>query len=223
MFKRLLLVSALTATAMTAAGCHKTGSNASQDAAKPSDSAPVNAVQDVAATGVGAVSAPVAAMTTDAYVTAAAIADMYEIQAAKIASERTKRADIKAFAKAMIKDHTATSDALKKALKDGSITAALPTALDDRRQGMINNLKAAGDADFDGAYLHQQLAAHIEALELQRTFAAKTDVAPLKTAAQGAIPKIEMHLGMIRKDGGDLLKDAMPAGNDTTPASGATH
>jgi putative membrane protein len=223
MLKRLLLVSALTATAMTAAGCHKTGSNASQDAAKPSDSAPVNAVQDVAATGVGAVAAPVAAMSTQDYVAAAATADMYEIQAAKIAAARSKRADIKAFAKTMIKDHTATSDALKKAVKEGGVTAPLPTALDDRRQGMINNLKAAGDADFDGASLHQKLAAHVEALELQRTFAAKTDVAALKTAAQGAIPKIEMHLGMIRKDGGDLLKDAMPGGGDTAPASGATH
>jgi hypothetical protein len=37
------------------------------------------------------------------------------------------------------------------------------------------------------------------------------------------VPKVEMHLDMVRKIGGDLLKDAAPggqtvAGGSTTPA-----
>ncbi len=221
--KRLLLVSALTACAALTAACHKTGDNAGKDIAQPSDSAPVNAVQDVAATGVGMVAAPTAAMTTEGYVANAAIADMYEVEAGKIAEQRAKRANVKAFGAMMAKDHTATTAGLKAALKEANLSIAPPAALDDRRQGMINNLKAAGDSDFDGAYLHQQLAAHIEALALHKTFAARTDVAPLKAAAEATAPKVQMHLDMVRKIGGDLLKDAAPggetvAGGSTTPA-----
>jgi putative membrane protein len=109
MFKRILLVTAIGACTALSAGCHKTGDNAGKDLSHPSDSAPVNAAQDVAATAVGAVAAPVAAMTTESYVANAAIADMYEVEAGKIAQQRAKRADVKAFAAMMVKDHTATT------------------------------------------------------------------------------------------------------------------
>lgn len=220
MINRFAMATALASCALMTAACHKTGENAGKDVAQPSDSAPVNAVQDVAATAVGAVAAPSAAMTTEGYVTNAAIADMYEVEAGKIAQQRAKRADVKAFGAMMAKDHTATTAGLKDALKKANLAITPPAALDDRRQGMINNLKAAGDADFDGAYLHQQLSAHLEALALHKTFAARTDVAPLKAAADATAPKVQAHLDMVRKIGGDLLKDAAPGGE--TPAGGST-
>ena len=223
MINRLALATALASCAILTSACHKTGENAGKDVAQPSDSAPVNAVQDVAATAVGAVAAPTAAMTTDGYVTNAAISDMYEVEAGKIAQQRAKRADVKAFGAMMVKDHTATTAGLKDALKAANLTIAPPTAMDDRRQGMINNLKAAGDADFDGAYLHQQLAAHLEALALHKAFSAKTDVAPLKAAADATAPKVQAHLDMVRKIGGDLLKDAGPGTETPAGGSNATH
>lgn len=212
-----ILLAGLAVSALALAACHDTGSNAGKDVTNPGDSAPVNAVQDVAATGVGAVAAPAASLTTDGYIAAAAIADMYEIEAGKIAVARSKRADVKMMGDMLVKDHTATTEALKAAIKTAGLATVPPAEMDERRKGMIDNLKAAGDADFDGAFLHQQLAAHIEALELHQAFASRTDNAPLKAAANGAIPKIQMHLDMVRKSGGDLLKDLAPGGADANP------
>ena len=114
---------ALAALALTA--CHKTGSNANQDVTHPGDSAPVNTAQDVAAGPVGLASAATATTAPD-FVKAAAMGDMYEIEAGKIAVARAKRADVKAFGQMMIDMHTKTSDDLKAVLKDNNIAITPP-------------------------------------------------------------------------------------------------
>jgi putative membrane protein len=216
--KTNLLASAALIAALLTAACHDTGSNAGKDVSNPGQSAPVNAVQDVAATGVGMVAAPTAATTVGTYVPNAAIADMYEIQAAEIAQRRAKRAEVKTLAAMIIKDHTAMSNQMKQTVKTAAPEVTLPTELDQRRKGMIDNLNAADDDSFDAAYLHQQLAAHIEALALHKTFAAATANQPLKTLANAAAPKIQHHLDEVRKIGGEALKDAAPGGDSPSGA-----
>jgi len=209
--KHLIISAGLVAAALSTAGCHKTGSNAGRDAAHPSDSAPVNAAQDVAATGVGMASAATHGLTAAAYVPAAAMADMYEIEAAKIALQRSKTPAIKHLAQMIIDDHTASSAKLKAALPQAAPNLTLPTALDDRRTGMLQNLRAAGDSDFDLAYLHQQLGAHTEALTLHQEYAKGGDNAALKALASDAVPMIQKHLSEIKNAGGDKLKAMGPA------------
>jgi putative membrane protein len=195
--------------ALAVAGCHKTGTNAHQDVTHPSDSAAVNTVQDVTAGPVGLASAAtVGANTTSGYVTGAAMGDMYEIEAGKIAAQRAKSPELKAFAQMMIKDHTQSSAELKAALADGSAGVTPPADLDARRKGMLQNLRAAGDTDFDLAYLHQQLAAHLEALTLHSGYADQGDNAALKAVAAKVKPVVEHHIAEIRRIGGDKLKDA---------------
>jgi putative membrane protein len=191
------------------AACHKTGSNAGQDVAKPGDSAPVNTAQDVAAGPVGLASAATA-NTPEEFVKAAAMADMYEIEAGKIAVARAKRPDVKAFGQMMIDMHTKTSNDLKAALKDNNIAITPPAALDDRRMGMLQNLRAAGDSDFDLAYLHQQLAAHLEALTLHGHYADHGDNPVLKAAAAKTKLIVQSHIDELKKIGGSALKDAVP-------------
>lgn len=176
-----LKIGAAALAVLALAACHKTGSNAGQDVTKPGDSAPVNAAQDVAAGLVGLASAATA-NTPEEFVKAAAMADMYEIEAGKIAVARAKRADVKMFGQ-MIDMHTKTSNDLKAALKDNNIAITPPAALDDRRMGMLQNRRAAGDSDFDLAYLHQQLAAHLEALTFHGHYADHGDNPVLKAAA----------------------------------------
>jgi putative membrane protein len=194
---------------LAVAACHKTGSNAGGDTAKPSDSAAVNTVQDVAAGPVGLASAATANSAPE-FVKAAAMADMYEIEAGKIAVARAKRSDVKAFGQMMIDMHTKTSDDLKAALKDNNIDIAPPTTLDDRRMGMLQNLRAAGDSDFDLAYLHQQLAAHLEALTLHSGYADHGDNPVLKAAAAKTKPVVQAHIDQVKKIGGSALEDAAP-------------
>jgi putative membrane protein len=204
-----LLIGAAALAAFSLAACHKTGSNAGADVAKPGDSAAANTVQDVAAGPVGLASAATA-NTAEEFVKAAAMADMYEIEAGKIAVARAKRSDVKMFGQMMIDMHTKTSDDLKAALKDNNIAITPPTTLDERRMGMLQNLRAAGDSDFDAAYLHQQLAAHLEALTLHGGYADHGDNPVLKAAAAKTKLVVQAHIDQVKKIGGSALKDVAP-------------
>jgi putative membrane protein len=160
-------------------------------------------VEDTAAQAVGATTAPLA-NSVDAFVTGAAISDMFEIEAGKIAAEKAKAPAVKAFAAMMVKDHTATSAKLKATLATERLAVTPPADLDDRRRGMIENLRAAASADFDKVYLDQQTAAHQEALSLMKSYADDGENAPLKKLATDTIPKIQEHYDQVRKldDGG---------------------
>jgi putative membrane protein len=142
-------------------------------------------------------------MTTQGFVTAAATSDMYEIAAAKIALDRSSDPAVKKFAKRMIHDHSATTAAVKKILA-GGVAATPPADLDERRKGLINDLKAARPADFDKTYIDQQVAAHAEALTLFKGFADHGDNAALKTFASDTAPKIQEHDDMAKAIQGGL-------------------
>ena len=190
------MLTAALAAGLSLAACQKKADQAT-DAVATSE--PVNAAQDATAAGVGAVSASTVAATnsTEGFVTGLVTGGMYEIQAGNIAQTKGQSAAVKAFGKMMVTDHTALSNTAKPA-----ITASgkpVPTELDERRKGMIDNLNAAPAADFDQAYLSQQEAAHQETLTLLKGYADGGDDAGLKTVAMGAIPKVQGHLDKIRE------------------------
>ena len=158
-----------------------------------------NAVQDATSTAVGAAAAATAGRTTGGFVTNAAISDMYEIEAGKIAQEKGQSADVKAFGKMMVAEHTKMSADMKTAAASAGADATVPTALDERRQGMIDNLKQAPADGFDKIYLAQQTAAHDEALTLAKTYADNGDNAALKAFAVKGQPMIQKHLDRARQ------------------------
>jgi putative membrane protein len=87
---------------------------------------------------------------TEDFVKEAAMSDMLEIEAAKVAQQKGN-ADEKKFAEHMITDHTKTSSELKS-MVGGELTAAIPTALDDSSQKKLGKLKDAKPEDFAGEY-----------------------------------------------------------------------
>ncbi|MBX3483968.1 MAG: DUF4142 domain-containing protein [Phenylobacterium sp.] len=194
--KTFALFAAAAATALTLAACQK--KDAQPDPADPGTSnEAVNAVQDATAAAVGAVAAnTIGQVSTDDFVTNAAISDMYEIEAGKIASTKGRSADVKAFGKMMVADHTRMANDMKPLVSAAGKTP--PTGLDERRKGMIDNLNAAKPEDFDNAYLSQQEAAHSEALDLMKGYADKGDDIGLKGAAAKAVPTIQAHLDKVR-------------------------
>jgi len=193
--KRAMLLAAAAATAMSLAACQK-----KDEVANPADpgttNEAVNSAQDATAAAVGA-AASVAPVTTDGFVTNAAISDMYEIQAGQIAQKKGQSQGVKDFGKMMVTDHTALTNEMKPLITAAGKTA--PTGLDDRRKGLIDNLNAASPADFDKTYLSQQEAAHNEALSLMKDYADKGDDAGLKAAAGKAVPKVQAHLDHVKQ------------------------
>ena len=155
-----------------------------------------NTVQDAASAVVGPTSAVTLGRTTGGFVTNAAIGDMYEIEAGRLAATKAKNAGVKSFAAMLVKDHTAMSNELKSTLGTANAGAdiTIPTAMDERRTGMIDNLKQAPADQFDKVFIAQQVAAHREAKELLQTYVDAGDNAPLKAHASKGLPKIQAHL-----------------------------
>jgi len=195
--KHALTLAAAAAAVLSMAACQKTDSQPS--AADPgTGNDAVNAAQDAASAAVGATSAAtIGQVSTDAFVTNAAISDMYEIQAGEIAQKKGQSADVKAFGKMMVTDHKALSNEMKPLVTAAGKT--LPTGLDERRKGLIDNLNAASAGEFDKVYLDQQEAAHSEALTLMQGYADNGDDAGLKAAAAKAVPKVQAHLDHVKR------------------------
>jgi len=194
------LVLAGVASVALLGACNQGGDTAAQNA----DEA-VNATQDAASGVVGQTSAAtMGANTVEGFVTSLAVGNMYEVEAAKVAAAKSTNADVKALAAMIDKDHTAAGEKMTSVVATAAPNVTVPTTLDERRQGLIDNLKAATPADFDKVYLEQQVAAHNETLTLLNGFDDNTDAPALAGLARELIPTITAH-----RDRAQALMDAM--------------
>jgi putative membrane protein len=205
--KHAIFLTAASVAVLSLAACNKPASTTASDTANSAGNAASNTAsntadaagtavdkaQDATGAAVGATSAAtLGSRDTGAFVSNASQTDMYEIEAGKMAQQRSKNADVKAFGKKMVTDHTAMSNSMKPLIAAAGQTPA--TSLDQRRQGFIDNLKSASDADFDKTYVDQQVAGHEEALTLFQGYAKDGPDAGLKGGAAKAIPMVQMHL-----------------------------
>jgi predicted outer membrane protein len=62
-----------------------------------------------------------ASKATQEYVQKAAVGDMFEVQSSNLAAKQAESSDVKAFAQRMIKDHTASTAALKSGIKSANL------------------------------------------------------------------------------------------------------
>ncbi|AEG51026.1 putative outer membrane protein [Sphingobium chlorophenolicum L-1] len=163
----------------------------------PNDAGPANGSATVAKHYEGpkpeGVSSPDDAVTTTFYIPQAAISDMYEMEAGKIAMVRARAPEVKAFARMMVEDHRKSSERLKQFVADNPVNIAIPQNIDPRRQAMLGDLNGAGDQEFDSVYVGQQAAAHQEAFNLQSSYAKGGDYPALRKVAAAAVPIIAAH------------------------------
>jgi putative membrane protein len=99
------------------------------------------------------VSSPNDAVATTFYIPQAAISDMYEIKAAKIALVRGRAREVKAFAQMMLTDHQKSSARLRAFVADNPVNIAIPHNIDPRRSAMLANLQNATAQEFDTVYV----------------------------------------------------------------------
>jgi putative membrane protein len=174
-----------------------------QSPAPGTSSESMSAVKDGTAGAVGTISAEMTT-TTKGFVTAAATSDMYEVEAGKIAATRGQTAGVRDFGKQMVAAHTETTGQLKSILANNNINVAPPAHLDNRRQGMIDDLRGAKAADFDHRYLAQQEAAHKEAQILMRGYAKSGDNNAVQKFASVTLAKVNDLLVMVQKMEADM-------------------
>lgn len=140
--------------------------------------------------------APLTGVSATDYVKMAADSDMYEIKSSKLALSRSKRDDVKGFARDMIADHMQTTKALMAALKNPDRNIAKPgMKMSAENESNIALLKKAPKDQFDTLYLQQQTQAHQKAWALHKGYATDGTDAALKQVAASAVPVVERHIG----------------------------
>ncbi|MGY3608992.1 MULTISPECIES: DUF4142 domain-containing protein [unclassified Bradyrhizobium] len=136
----------------------------------------------------------VAPSTAD-FVKEAAISDMLEIEAGKVA-EQKGNAEEKKFASQMIADHTKTSSELK-GLVTSSEGVQIPSGLDSSSQSKLDKLRDT-KPNFASQYNPMQVSAHKDAVSLFERYAKSGDNPKLKDWAGKTLPTLRHHLEMAQ-------------------------
>lgn len=153
-------------------------------------------VEDAIGGIIGKARAEMAGSSTTEFARTAHIADHYEIEAARIALQRSDRPRVREIAETMIADHE--DSIVRRAHAIAAMAEAIPLrdALDARHQGLIDHLCDARDRDFETVYLNQQKAAHDEAITLFDRFQARAS-GPLADYAREMLPHLRRHARMV--------------------------
>lgn len=136
------------------------------------------------------------ATSTAAFIENAAIGNLYEIEAAQVALQRSRSDEVRDVAQLMITDHTAMTHQMHSALRmnetDG--VPAPPSDLDTRRRKLVEHLEAAPDDAFDKTYLDQQVLAHKENHDLLSGYVRSGGNPQLRSLAAASEPVVKRHL-----------------------------
>ncbi|MNR96027.1 hypothetical protein D3C86_273760 [compost metagenome] len=175
MDRSLALLSFALGACLASGGCDRDGARV------------VDRAEDAASVPVGQTSARV----VGGNLSSALMGDLYEVQAANIALERSENEAVRTLAQEVRTEQAAGRRTLEGLAAGETPSLVLPGVLDQRRRGLIDNLRKAVPADFDKVYLDQLIAAHEEALTLNRSFADHSDAPGLVKNALTLRPQIE--------------------------------
>ena len=123
----------------------------------------------------------------------AGVADLFEVEAGKVALGKSNEKGVKDFAGMMIRDHTDSTNKIKGAVA-GNRSLAVPAKLDAEHEDMLKRLKDADKNGFDQLYLQMQLEGHEKALALHRGYALGGEDQNLRKAAADITPVVQMHV-----------------------------
>ncbi|MEN5149398.1 DUF4142 domain-containing protein [Pseudomonas orientalis] len=138
----------------------------------------------------GSISIAMAATSND-FVESAAQGGITEVEAGKLALEKSSSADVKTFAQHMITDHTKANQELMALAKKLDIEVPDDAALTDKAKKAILEMR---DESFDKAYANNQVDAHEKTVALFKKEAESSDNAELKAFATKTLPTLEAHL-----------------------------
>ncbi len=125
-------------------------------------------------------------------------ANQIDIDAGKLAESKGSSADVKAFGKQMVTDHTAVNKQageLAKKLKLTPEDNATSQSLKSGAAENMANLKKLSGAAFDKAYIDHEIAYHEQVIDaLNKTLIPNAKNAELKALMVKGLPLFEGHL-----------------------------
>lgn len=145
-----------------------------------------------------------AAAPTDPQIAMIAVtADNVDINAGKLAADKTSNPKIKEFAELMVRDHTSVNNqatALAKKLNVTPEESATSRSLKSDGDKMIKKLKGLSGAEFDKAYIDNEVSYH-EAVAgvVDNTLIPNAKNAELKALLESARPIFASHLNHAKE------------------------
>lgn len=123
------------------------------------------------------------------FVTRASTGHLFAIAESQLAVDRASNPKIRAFAQQLVEAHKEAESELESAATGSGATVA--TALDADHQAHLTELHGKSGADFDKAYIADQVEIHSNTLTLYADYMLLGDNAKLKQFAIKMIPMTE--------------------------------
>ncbi|MDY0884647.1 DUF4142 domain-containing protein [Dongia soli] len=138
-------------------------------------------------------------LTAQLYAQTAAVNNMFEIEASKLALTKSNNKDVKTYARHMIQDHEESEAKLEGVVQEKRVGVTLPTSMDQKHQDLLAELQNLDGDAFDQAYVKMLLLGHRDAIKLHQSYADNGETVELKTFAVTAVPMVEKHLQRIEE------------------------
>ena len=136
-------------------------------------------------------------LTAQRYAETAAINNLFEIEASKLALLKANNKDVKTYARHMIQDHEEAEAKLEGVVEEKRVGVTLPKAMDQAHQDLVTQLQDLDGDAFDKAYVKMLLQGHRDAIKLHQSYADNGETVELKTLAVTTVPMVEKHLERI--------------------------
>ncbi|WP_339521480.1 DUF4142 domain-containing protein [Pseudomonas sp. EL_65y_Pfl2_R96] len=130
------------------------------------------------------------------FVNEASAKGMADIEASRLAHQKTESKAVKDYTIVVINDRTTANQHLAKIAKQLDLPVAPREEVVDKAKTLIPEMK--DDASFDQAYVDSQVKTTQEAIEQLQQQAQTTDVPQIKAFAEETLPKLQNHLQMAR-------------------------
>ncbi len=152
------------------------------------------------------------------YINQLATMNVAEIEVARVATTRARRADVKHFAREILVQHGEELDELQNfAARKG---VPLPTVPDARHQAALKRFESMAAERFDQAYVDQMVKDHEQADRLSQRVARRAQDPDLKALARKTSARLKEHLNSARRIASSL-KAAPEGGADSSSGASA--
>jgi putative membrane protein len=130
------------------------------------------------------------------FVKEAAMGGMAEVELGKLAEQKASSDAVKQFAQKMVTDHTKVNDELKQIASQANVN--VPDQLGKKYQSRIDKLSKLSGADFDKAYIKDQLKDHKSDVSDFQSESQNGTIPAVKDFAAKNLPTLEQHLDLAK-------------------------
>ncbi|MGI8670573.1 MAG: DUF4142 domain-containing protein [Aridibacter sp.] len=199
--KKLLLLSGLLGLLILGlAACEKTAINSNQTT---NDSMENNAnTNSAVVTDADKTDSKVADSDDGEFMIKAPQGGMAEVKLGELAASKAQNADVKAFGKLMVTDHSKANDELKAVAKKKNFT--LPTDVNEDQKKAYDELAKLSGKEFDAKYVEMMVDDHEKDIDLFKKEADDGEDVDVKDFAAKTLPTLNLHYEKIK-----AIKDKM--------------